>query len=645
MTVAEQQDDWPVPGLAAELDALDELLVAADVYQEQFEDLPVLRNPELADELVSVNFNDVGIRMMLKTIGDITGINFVIDERVTGTVTVISPTKVRLGDVYQVLESVLEVKGYAAVPAGNLVKIIPKAEAARGNLQVRIGGDPAQIPRSDSVVTQIIPVKYADAEQVSQIIRPLLASTANLSAYKRTNSIVVTDTCSNIHRVARIIRTLDVAGSREKVTVIPLKYASAQMLSEQITEILQKRRAGTRSASRNRAAGKVHSGARTVPDLRTNCLIVVGDGEHTATVRHLVSQLDIERPSRTSNVHVVYLKNAPATETARSLTEAVANLKSAGALKSAQQVQVTADEGTNALIIAASAQDYEVISRIIEKLDIVREQVLVELLIMEVTEDSLKEIGIDWATLDEAVAGSMRVFGQTNFGPRVDFATGDLEGLAVGIWKQVGSGVSIGTILSALEKKSGINILSTPHIMTSNHSKAKIVIGENIPFVVTSRVTESDPASPTVIKTFEYKDVGISLELTPHISQSGMVRLEIDSQFTKLLDNVAVPTTDTPTTAKRQAQTVVSIQSGSTVVIGGLIRDDKVTTESKIPLIGDIPVLGELFKFKKDRVLKTNLLIFITPYVMSSQKDMQEMTEKKTKQMQPLLQEKGMGYR
>jgi len=373
-------------------------------------------------------------------------------------------------------------------------------------------------------------------------------------------------------------------------------------------------------------------------DVRTNSLIVVANAQDTETIRELAKQLDVPRPVGTNNVHVVYLKNAQSKEVAQSLTAALGNLKIAGAIEGVQPVQVTADEGTNALIIVASAQDFEVIAKIVEKLDIVREQVLVEMLIMEISEDTLKEIGIDWATLDQAVEGSVRVFGGTNFGLRVDAASGDLEGLVVGAWKKSGSGTTYGTVLHALEKRSGVNILSTPHILTSNHHKAKIVAGENIPFVMQSRITETDPITPTVIKTYEYKDVGISLEITPHISQGGLIRLEINSEFTKLIENAASPSIDTPTTAKRQAQTVVSMNTGSTVVIGGLIRDDKVTLERKIPLVSDIPVVGGLFRFNRDRLQKTNLLIFITPHVMASQKDLEQITDKKKEQMGPMLE-------
>ncbi len=598
--------------------------------------LPLLDKPGMADELISVNFDQVDIRIVLKTIGDITGINFVVDDSVSGAVTVMFPTKIRLGDVYRVLESILEVKGFAAVPAGgNLVKVVPRAEAAKRNLQVRFGSNPSEIPLNDSLVTQIIPLNYADVGDVSQIVQPLLATGAQMSTYPKTNSIVITDTSSNIHHIAKIIQTLDV---EEQVTIFSLNYASAQVLSEQITRIIQNSKAASGQAGRTRTTAAIETGIKIQPDVRTNSLIVVANAQDTETIERLIKQLDVERPMSANNVHVVYLENARAKEVAASLTAALANLRITGALESSQQVQVTADEGTNALIIAASAQDYKVIAEIIKKLDIVREQVLVEMLIMEVGENGLREIGIDWATLDEAVENSIRFFGATNFGPRVDFVSGDLEGLVVGAWRADGADVRIGAILHALEKQSGVNILSTPHITTSNHSKAKIIVGENRPFVMESRITESDPLTPTVIKTYEYKDVGISLEITPHISQGGLVRLEIDSEFSKLIEDVTTPSRDTPTTAKRQAQTVISMNSGSTVVIGGLIRDDKTTIEKKIPLVGDLPLVGGLFKFQREQLQKTNLLIFITPHVISNQKDMEQITERKRNEMKPALE-------
>jgi general secretion pathway protein D len=318
----------------------------------------------------------------------------------------------------------------------------------------------------------------------------------------------------------------------------------------------------------------------------------------------------------------------------------LAGLRLTGSLQETEAIQVTADPSTNALIIVASPQDFEVVSQVIAKLDIIREQVLVEMMIIEISEEALKEIGVDWATLDEAVADSIRGFGLTNVGPRVDFVNGDLEGLAVGAWKDVGGDVEIGAILHALKTESKVNILSTPLILTSNHRKAKIVVGENRAFATESRITETtDLLTPTVIKSYEYKDVGITLEITPHISVGGQVRMEVSSEFTKLIEDVTIPSEDTPTTAKRTAETVVSMASGATVVIGGLIRDDTTRIETKVPLIGDLPLVGALFKNQKDQSQKTNLLIFITPHVMSDQRALQEITETKRDEMNSALEQ------
>jgi general secretion pathway protein D len=602
-------------------------------------DMPLLKDPARADELVSVNFENVDIRTVLKTVGEITGINFIPHQSVTGTVTVMSPTPIRLGDIYAFLQSILDVYGYAAVETDNAVKIVPKAEAAKNYVNVRIGADPAYIPRNDAVVTQIIPLKYADASEVSQIIEPVLATGAQMATYPRTNSIMITDTSANIHHVAQIISRLDVEGSREKVVLLPLAHASARVASEQIVGILEKTRPALAQAARARPAQAPSEGPNVLPDERTNSLIIIAGEQDIERITQLAKQLDIERPMGTNNVHVVYLKNADANDVAPSLKSALATMKLTGAADAAQQIQITSDASTNSLIIVATPQDFEVISDIVDKLDIVREQVFVEMQIIEVTEEALQEIGVDWATLDQAVTDSVRGFGMTNLGPRLasPLTGGSGEGLFMGAWKGEDN---IGVILQALKKESSVNILSTPQILTSNHRKAKIIVGENRPFVTESRITQDNvnPATPTVIQGFEYKDVGITLEITPHVSQGGMIRLEISSEFTKLIEDVATQSLTTPVTAKRTAQTVVTMSSGATVVIGGLIRDDKTRVTKKVPLLGDVPLVGALFRSQKDQTQKTDLLIFITPHVMRSQEQLQELTDNKRDQMAPALE-------
>jgi len=602
--------------------------------------VPALR-PGMADEMVRVNFENMEIRTVLKTIGEITGINFIPHQSVTGSVTVMSPTPIRLGDLYTFLQSILDVYGYATIETENAVKVVPKADAARNRLQVRSGADPAAIPKTDAVVTQIVQLKYANADEVRQIIEPVVSTGAQISTYPRTNSLMITDTSANIHHVAEIIQQLDVEGSQEKVLMLPLTHASARVVSEQITRILEKNKGAGPQTGRVAVPTAFGTGSRVLPDDRTNSLVVMANEQDAQLITDLVEQLDIQRPVGVNNFHVIYLKNADANDVGRSLEQALASMRLTGAAEAPQQVQVTPDASTNALVIAAVPQDFEVISQIVEKLDIVREQVLVEMLILEVTEESLQEIGVDWATLDAAVSDSIRGFGMTNLGPRVNFLSGTAEGLSVGAWRANDSGVQIGAILQALQRESGVHILSTPSIVTSNHRQAKIIVGENRPFVTESRITEStDPITPTVIKSFEYKDVGITLEITPHVSQGGLIRLEIDSEFTKLIDDITNLSLDTPTTAKRTAQTVVTMGSGATIVIGGLIRDDTTHTVDKVPLLGDLPLVGALFRSERDRTQKTNLLLFITPHVMSTQDDLLKMTERKKEEMAPALEEK-----
>ncbi len=602
-------------------------MIRSEVY------MPALLKPGMADKLISLDFDQVDIKIFIKTVGELTGINFLIDDNIRGTVTLISPTKIRVGEVYEVFESVLQIKGYAAVPAGRIVKIIPRADASKSNILIRIGSDPALIPQNDSLVTQIIPIRFANIAEISSSLTPLVSTGGNLTTYPQTNSVLLTDTSSNIYRMAKLIQELDTEGAKENITLIRLKYGSAHTISEQIKQIMQQ----STVAAGSRAARTAPRGASAIlkilPDERTNSLIVVANLDDTEIIRELVTKLDVERPVEAGNIHVIYLKHAEATEIEKSLSAVLGQLLTGSKIEAREPLQVTADESTNSLIIVASSQYYKIIVDIIEKLDVVREQVLVEFQIIEASEDVLKEIGVDWATLDEAVADSVRGFALTNLGPRVEAASGNLEGLSIGVHKEVGGQAAIGAVLNALEKHTGINVLSTPHILTSNHQEASIIVADNVPYVRDSRITQPGEYE-SAIKTYDFKDVGIELTITPHISPGDFVRLEVDASFSKLVPSATTGVIggDTPTTATRDVQTIISIPSGATVVIGGLIRDDKETIEKKVPILGDIPLIGGLFRVNSDRVQKTNLLLFITPRVLTTVEALEQITELKKQQ-------------
>jgi len=609
--------------------------------------LPALSAPGMADRLVSVDFDQVDIRLVLKTISDITGANFLVDEKVGGTVTLMSPTKMPLKDVYKVLEAILEVKECAAVPAaGNVIKIMPRSEAVRQNIPTRVGRDPATIPIDDTIITQIIPLQFLAATDLQSWASATVGAGSKVVALPNTNAIAITGPSSNIHYIATIIQDIDRPGARREISIVPLNHSAAGDVAAQIDDILK----DTGKSKQNAGAGGGLLGrlseTKILPEPRTNSLIVVANREDTKAVKDIAEKLDMERPVEAGNIHVVYLQNATADKLVAPLLgtlEAVKQASTAGKEGGAptQPLRISADTDTNSLIIAASPQDYEIIADIIGKLDIVREQVLIEMCIMEASEDIVKELGIEWASVGEPT-NHVRGFGYSNFGLRGKAAAGTLEGLALGAFK-AGSdgGIRFAAVLNALENKSGVNLLSKPHVLTSNNQQARILVGENIPFVKQSRVTESDVSTPTAIKTYDFKDVGIELAITPHVSHGGMVRLEIESKFTKLIEGATGLSAETPTTAKREAQTVVSIPSGATVVIGGLMRDDNVDVLHKVPMLGDIPLLGQLFRWKKNTVQKTNLLFFITPTVLTQREDLERMTSGKKAQYQ--LSPPGMG--
>jgi len=481
-------------------------------------------------------------------------------------------------------------------------------------------------------VTQIIRLQYADVAQVSTVMSSVVGTGGQVVAFPETNTIIVTDTSSTVHRAARIVQELDVEGPQESIEVVPLRYASANRISEQVTQIMQRGQPQARLRRGTTPAQTPAGSLRIRPDDRINSVIIVADPVEMEVVKEIIARLDVERPLEASNIHVIYLEHAEAKEVETAVSTALERITGAPGAESQEPFQITSDESTNSLIVVASPQDYRLVENMVAKLDIAREQVLVEFQIVEASNNLLKELGFDWATLDEAVADSVRGFGYTNLGPRVEAVSGNLEGVGIGLWKDVDGTPEIGAILKALERNSSVNILSTPHVLTSNHQEAKIVVGENVPYVSQSRVTEFDPATPTAIRTFDFKDVGVELTVRPHVSGANMVRLEIDASFSKLIEGSTGLGSETPTTAERKATTTISIMSGSTVVIGGLMRDDKEVVEKKVPLLGDLPLVGGLFRSSAERVEKTNLLLFITPHVLTDRDSLNAMTERKKRE-------------
>lgn len=612
-------------------------------------------------DLITMNFDNVDIRTVIKFISEITGKNFLVDDRVKGTVTVISPTPISVMEAYQVFLSMLEMKGYTVTEAGKVTKVIPSREARTKDIQTFTEEELYRLRREDRIVTQLVPLSFADANEVRSMIRPLVSKDSNISVYLPTNTLIITDYASNIRRLLSIIKEMDVEGSDQKITVIPLNYASAlTMVNELLALVETTARPPVRP--RPRRGAPVGTAAiratKILADERTNSVIIVANKVDTEKILGLIRKLDRPLPPGLSRIHVYYLENAKAEELVQVLTQLPTKVAAAKTTRKGpvgarapvlgEEVQILADKPTNSLIIVASPQDFETLKGVIKKLDIMRAQVLVEALIVEVSLDKSKEIGVQWQYLSHEQAGNLRFYGATGPPGPVDTSKGapDFSALRIGEFLMgVFKGpitiagqefLNLNALIRAFQTASDVNILSTPHILTLDNEEAEIVIAETRPFLKSqtgtaeSTTTTEEAVTTGVVQTFEFKDVGITLRITPQISKGKFVRLNIYQEVSDVIGEV--DTAGAFITSKRQARTTVVVKDGQTVVIGGLIQDRKARTTTGVPCLANIPIFGTAFRTKSLAGTKRNLLIFITPHILTSPEAMAKVTERKKKE-------------
>ena len=608
------------------------------------QDLPAPKR-EAAKKYVTLDFDNVDIAVLVKFVSELTGKNFIIDDKVKGKVTIISPKKIPLEDVYKVFLSVLEVNGFTVVPAGNMIKILPAVLAREKSVETRLKKDLAE--PEDRVVTQIVALDRANPDEIKRVLDPIISKSSSVIAYPPAGILVITDYLSNIKRLQEIIQALDVEGAGDQISYIPLQNASASEVVKSLTTIFQQRRA-------NVTAIKVAS------DARTNSIIILASIADTESVRKLIVLMDKDVPRGESNIQVYRLQNSLAEDLAKVLNNIV---KETGAAASAsggavvpkaisslvsKNVQIVADKATNTLVIMAEREDYKVLESIIKQLDVPRPMVYIEALIMEVNASKSFNIGVEWrgikdtgsitgleparsaAFIGSGGAGTTTSPGGYNIIPNVlyDATTGLTSaafpaGFAMGL---IGAGIQIGDILfptigavvQAYKSDSEVSILSTPQIMTLNNEEAEINVGSNVPYVTRQDTTATSTSYPVNYSSYEYRDVGVILNITPHINEDNFIRLKISQQVTKVTSSSS---STTPTTLKRTAKTTVVVKDNETIVIGGLVGDSTQDGIYKVPLLGDIPILGWLFKSKSTSREKTNLYVFLTPHIVRTQKD------------------------
>ncbi len=600
-----------------------------------------------SDRFVSIDFNNVDIEVFIKFISELTGQNFIIDPRVKGKVTVISPTKISVDEAYKVFESVLDVHDYTTVKSGKVTKIIPSPYARTMNIETRFH-DEKQSPE-DKIVTQLIHLKYADPNEVKQLVAPLVSKSSVVLSYQPTNMMVITDVYSNILRLLRIIEAIDVTGIGREISVLPIEHADAAELVKIIDSVFNANNQPRRPGSEKSVV--------LVSDDRTNILIAMGTEADIEQVKRLIGMLDKEMPRGSEKIHVYYLENAKAEELAGVLQE----LPSKGGAPADEKgkplapivsegVKITADKATNSLIIRAEKDDYEILEEIIKKLDVQRSMVYIECLIMEINKERSLNMGTEWIVGGNASYGDKKGVYGTGFSggalggdpgfiqSAISGATGQPSllppGFSLGVF---GEGITVGNVtfptiaalVSAYKKDKDVHILSTPQIMTTDNQTAKIQVGKNVPYLTKAATGDTNYSN------YEYKDVGIMLEITPQISKDRQVRLEIAQEVTKLES-----TTDLfqPTTLKRTIDTTVVVNDKNTIVIGGLIDDSLSSTEYKVPCLGSIPVVGWLFRSEGKGHEKTNLFVFLTPHVVEGAAEAKALYEEKQGQVDKLQQ-------
>lgn len=600
-----------------------------------------------ADRYVSIDFNDVDISVFIKFISELTEKNFVVDQRVKGKVTIISPSKISVEEAYKVFESVLEVHGFATVQAGEIIKIIPSPDARSKNIETLIRQE--SLSPGDKLVTQLIPLRYADPNEIKRLFAPMVSRNSVILSYMPTNMLIITDVYSNIKRLLKILKTIDVVGVGQEISVVSLENADAAKMVQLLGSVFQAKTARVPQktpASANRP--------QFVADERTNTVVILASEDETVKIKELIKRLDRDIPKGKEKIHVYYLENATAEELAKTLqslsTKQPAASKTPGKKESpivSDSVQITADKATNSLIIMAEKEEYLVIEDIIKKLDIPRSMVYIECLIMEVDVNKGFNLGMEWiaggktsygSDKDAWVGGGWSGGGDTAYSNLSGIASaaalgGSMllpQGFSLGVFGEtieIG-GVkfqNVGAVAQAFKKDASTHILSTPQLLTTDNEEAVVTVGKNIPYQTKTGTTSTSES----YNTYEYKDVGISLKVTPQISKDRMIRLAIEMESTKLDQAASASTDERPTTLKRTVNTTVIINDKNTIVIGGLIDDSFSESENKIPCLGDIPGLGWLFKSLSRGREKTDLYVFLTPHVIENADEASTLYQKK----------------
>jgi general secretion pathway protein D len=606
----------------------------------------------------TVNLKDTDIQELIKFVAEVTDTTIVVDPAVKGKVKVVSTRPVSADELYELFLSILEVHGYTAVRSGGVVRVIPSKDARSSPVRVR---DPEEAEKTEEYVTQVIRLNNISAAKLIPVLRPLVPQQAHMAAYAPSNAIIISDVASNIDKIVGIIQRMD-KSAIQQTDIIKLRFAVA----EDVVKMLEK-------LKESRAKKNGEENVILVADSRTNSVLITGDEIERARLDKLIRHLDTPL-EQSGNVKVIYLEYAEATEIAEVLTRVMKNISEldpAGeakpARRSSDSATIEADEGTNALIITADTDEMAALEAVIHRLDIRRAQVLVEAIIVEMEVIDGQDLGLQWL-----FANSNGSFGSNinandvrtqNLANAIfpdqdnddieldeDLDLGDVAGALAGTpglslgWGQIDDSLTMVVILNALKETNNANILSTPSILTLDNQEAFITVGQEVPFV-TGSFTSTAESADNPFQTIERESVGITLTVTPHINEGDAIVLDI-SQEVSSLSGLSVAASDLITN-ERKLQTKILAIDGEIVVLGGLIKDEVQDATQKVPLLGDIPYLGRLFRSDREQVIKQNLMIFLRPTIIRDNQQLAGATGEKyryIREQQGLRREAGLLY-
>ncbi len=639
------------------------------------------------DMIESFDYPNADIADVIKAISELTGKNFIVDPQVRGKITIIAPSRISVAEAYKAFLSALAINSMTVVPSGSFLKIKTARNAQRDAIETYSG---EYFPNTDQMITRIIKLQYISADEVNKNLRILPSKDGEMVPYPQTNSIIISDYGSNIERVMKIIKEIDVPGFEEQLEVINIKYASAKNIADLVNQIINKGEASSRmtpgvprfrrtTPDADASSSSSESYSLVISDDRTNSIVVVGNKAGIAKIRNLVAKLDFRlRPEDQGGVFVYYVRhseaetiantlNGIATESKKALEESSApragppvTNPNTGAVQASNaifggDVKVVADKNTNSLIITANRQDYETVKSLLSKIDIARDQVFVKVIIMEMNTSDTTSWGVDFYKFapDTNGIGRMGFRGTQGLDGLVNPANDSGAILGFGSGEKVeinlGAGTTPVTVTSLtglvrfLKSNVNANILSTPQIMALDNEESEIEVGENIPVANNT----SAAANGTTTNSVQFKDATIKLVLTPYISpDTDSVQLKIDQNVSQLsntavkaaaLQNNAVATTT------RKIKTQIVVNSGDTAVLGGLMSDEENEDMAKVPILGDIPIIGWLFKSKNMQKIKRNLVVFLTPKIIRSQEESSAVVSEKLNERIDFIQKNMRG--